>query len=135
MRKKLTDLTFPRSRIPVGLGLGTRHAPDRARNLNLPKNRIPVKHGRCLGVGRQVLALATLVIREKREALRRPILAKHDAIVQAVKAGDAPAARQAAATHMDNAIVRIQSADPVFWQQEGARLAQPLVSRVQMPQA
>ena len=63
------------------------------------------------------------------------VQAEHDAIVQAVKAGDAPAARQAAATHMDNAIVRIQSADPVFWQQEGARLAQPLVSRVQMPQA
>jgi GntR family transcriptional repressor for pyruvate dehydrogenase complex len=63
------------------------------------------------------------------------VQAEHDAIVQAVKAGDAQAARLAAATHMDNAIVRIQSADPVFWQQEGARLAQPLVSRVQMPQA
>jgi GntR family transcriptional repressor for pyruvate dehydrogenase complex len=63
------------------------------------------------------------------------VQAEHDAIVQAVKAGDAQAARQAAATHMDNAIVRIQSADPVFWQQEGARLAQPLVSRLQMPQA
>jgi GntR family transcriptional repressor for pyruvate dehydrogenase complex len=35
---------------------------------------------------------------------------------------------------MDNAIMRIQSADPVFWQQEGERLAQPLVSRWHTPQ-
>ncbi len=52
---------------------------------------------------------------------------EHQAILQAVEAGDAPKARQAAATHMDNAITRIQRADPAFWQQEGERLAQPLV--------
>ena len=52
---------------------------------------------------------------------------EHHAILQAVEAGDADAARQAAATHMGNAIVRIQRAPPDFWQQEGERLAQPLV--------
>ena len=52
---------------------------------------------------------------------------EHQAIVQAVKAGDAQAARQAAAAHMGNAIVRIQSAPAEFWQQEGERLAQTLV--------
>lgn len=52
---------------------------------------------------------------------------EHQAILQAVEAGDAEAARQAAATHMGNAIVRIRSADPAFWLQEGERLAQPLV--------
>lgn len=52
---------------------------------------------------------------------------EHAAIVRAVDAGDAQAARQAAAGHMDNAIVRIGSADPAFWSQEGERLAQTLV--------
>lgn len=55
------------------------------------------------------------------------VQSEHQAIVQAVEAGDADMARQAAAAHMGNAIVRIQSADPSFWQQEGERLAQPLV--------
>jgi len=53
---------------------------------------------------------------------------EHAAIVQAVEAGDAEAARQAAAGHMGNAIVRIRSADPAFWAQEGERLAQTLVN-------
>jgi GntR family transcriptional regulator, transcriptional repressor for pyruvate dehydrogenase complex len=52
---------------------------------------------------------------------------EHQAILQAVEAGDAEAARQAAAAHMGNAIVRIQRAPPDFWLQEGERLAQPLV--------
>jgi GntR family transcriptional repressor for pyruvate dehydrogenase complex len=52
---------------------------------------------------------------------------EHQAILQAVEAGDLTAARQAAATHMGNAINRIQQADPAFWQQEGERLAQPLI--------
>jgi len=56
------------------------------------------------------------------------VQAEHSAIVQAVQAGDAQAARQAASAHMDNAITRIRSADPAFWQQEGERLAQPLLS-------
>lgn len=53
---------------------------------------------------------------------------EHAAIVQALEAGDAEAARQAAAGHMGNAIVRIRSADPGFWTQEGERLAQALVN-------
>ena len=52
---------------------------------------------------------------------------EHHAILQAVEAGDAEAARQAAATHMGNAILRIQGAPADFWQHEGERLAQPLV--------
>jgi GntR family transcriptional repressor for pyruvate dehydrogenase complex len=35
---------------------------------------------------------------------------------------------------MGNAIVRIRSADPAFWQQEGERLAQPLVKGVKRDQ-
>ena len=53
---------------------------------------------------------------------------EHAAIVQALEAGDPEAARQAAAGHMGNAIVRIRSADPAFWAQEGAQLAQALVN-------
>ena len=52
---------------------------------------------------------------------------EHAAIVQAVRACDPEAARRAAAGHMGNAIVRIRSADPSFWTQEGERLAQALV--------
>ena len=53
---------------------------------------------------------------------------EHAAIVQALETGDAEAARQAAAGHMGNAIVRIRSADPGFWAQEGEQLAQTLVN-------
>jgi GntR family transcriptional repressor for pyruvate dehydrogenase complex len=52
---------------------------------------------------------------------------EHERIVQAIEAGDAPAARHAAAAHMRNALSRIEQADPAFWDQDGARLAQPLV--------
>jgi GntR family transcriptional repressor for pyruvate dehydrogenase complex len=78
----------------------------------------------------QFLHGATQVTRAN-EARRMDFAAEvqteHQAILQAVKAGDAAAARQAAATHMGNAITRIRSADPAFWVQEGERLAQPLV--------
>ena len=53
---------------------------------------------------------------------------EHAAIVQALETGDAEAARQAASGHMGNAIVRIRSADPGFWAQEGEQLAQTLVN-------
>lgn len=79
----------------------------------------------------QFLRGATQVTRAneaRRGDFAAQVQAEHSAIVQAVTAGDAQAARQAAANHMDNAIRRIQSADPAFWQQEGERLAQPLVS-------
>jgi GntR family transcriptional repressor for pyruvate dehydrogenase complex len=55
------------------------------------------------------------------------VQSEHAAIVQALQDGDAEAARQAAAGHMGNAIVRIRSADPAFWAQEGEQLAQALV--------
>jgi GntR family transcriptional repressor for pyruvate dehydrogenase complex len=59
------------------------------------------------------------------------VRAEHAAVVTAIERGDVRHARQAAARHMDNAIRRIQEADPVFWQQEGQRLAQPLVAQRQ----
>jgi GntR family transcriptional regulator, transcriptional repressor for pyruvate dehydrogenase complex len=49
--------------------------------------------------------------------------------VEAIEAGDVAKARQAAARHMNNAIRRIESADPAFWSQEGARLARTLVAK------
>jgi GntR family transcriptional repressor for pyruvate dehydrogenase complex len=55
------------------------------------------------------------------------VKSEHEAIVKAVQAGDPQAARAAASAHMGNAITRIEGADPAFWQQEGERLAQPLV--------
>jgi GntR family transcriptional repressor for pyruvate dehydrogenase complex len=66
----------------------------------------------------------------RRVDFAREVQAEHLAIVQAVQAGDSVRARQAATAHMGNAIVRIRSADPAFWQQEGERLAQPLVKGV-----
>ncbi len=84
----------------------------------------------------QFLHGATQVTRAN-EARRRDfaaqVQAEHSAIVQALQAGDAQAARQAASAHMDNAITRIRSADPQFWQQEGERLAQPLLSVLRPP--
>lgn len=55
------------------------------------------------------------------------VQAEHQAILRAIQAGEPDQARQAAATHMGNAINRIRNADPAFWVQEGERLAQPLV--------
>jgi len=78
----------------------------------------------------QFLHGATQVTRAN-EARRMDFAAQvqteHQAILQAVQAGDAAAARDAAAKHMGNAITRIRSAGPAFWLQEGERLAQPLV--------
>ena len=54
---------------------------------------------------------------------------EHAAVVGAIEAGDVAKARAAASRHMNNAIRRIESADPAFWRQEGARLAVPLVAR------
>jgi GntR family transcriptional repressor for pyruvate dehydrogenase complex len=52
---------------------------------------------------------------------------EHEMIARAIEAGDPAVARQAASRHMDNAIQRIEQADPAFWQQAGVQLAQPLV--------
>ena len=55
---------------------------------------------------------------------------EHAAIAEAIAAGDATRARAAAGRHMANAVRRIENADPAFWSQEGARLAQPLVQKL-----
>lgn len=52
---------------------------------------------------------------------------EHAAIAEAIAAGDAARARAAAATHMVNAVGRMEDADPTFWSQQGERLAQPLM--------
>lgn len=52
---------------------------------------------------------------------------EHSAIVAAIAAADPAAARAAATRHMNNAIARIEQADPGFWQQDGARLAGDLL--------
>jgi GntR family transcriptional regulator, transcriptional repressor for pyruvate dehydrogenase complex len=80
---------------------------------------------------RQFLQGATRVTRAneaRRADFAKQVRDEHQAIVQAILAGDASSARRAAAQHMDNAIKRIELADPAFWQQEGLQLAGPLVA-------
>lgn len=62
----------------------------------------------------------------RRNDFTHAVANEHARIADAIASGDAKAAREAAKTHMDNAIKRILHADPAFWQQEGTRLAQPL---------
>ncbi len=79
----------------------------------------------------QFLRGATRVTRAneaRRTDFVHQVQSEHEQIVLAIEAGDATAARQAATRHMDNAIGRIEQADPAFWQQTGVELAQPLVS-------
>ena len=79
----------------------------------------------------QFLRGATRVTRanEARSAdFARQVREEHERIVSAIETGDALAARKAAAEHMDNAILRIEQADPAFWRQAGVQLARPLVS-------
>ena len=52
---------------------------------------------------------------------------EHAAIVAAIANADPAQARAAAEQHMNNAIARIESADPAFWHQEGEPLPKPLV--------
>lgn len=79
----------------------------------------------------QFLQGATRVTRAneaRRTDFARQVCDEHEVILRAIEAGDAEAARAAAAQHMDNAIRRIEQADPAFWQQAGVQLARPLVS-------
>jgi GntR family transcriptional repressor for pyruvate dehydrogenase complex len=79
----------------------------------------------------QFLQGATRVTRAneaRRADFARQVCDEHDLIANAIEAGDATAARMAATQHMNNAILRIEQADPVFWQQAGVQLARPLVS-------
>lgn len=78
----------------------------------------------------QLLQGATRVTRAneaRRADFARAVREEHACIVQAIEAGDPAAARQAASRHMDNAITRIEQADPAFWRQEGTVLAQVLM--------
>ena len=78
----------------------------------------------------QFLRGATRVTRAneaRREDFARQVRDEHAAIVLAVQAADPLRAQQAAARHMDNAIARIEQADPAFWRQQGATLARPLL--------
>ena len=80
---------------------------------------------------RQFLHGATRVTRAneaRRSDFARQVQAEHQAIISAIVGGDAVKARKSATRHMDNAIKRIEQADPAFWQQEGGKLASPLVS-------
>ena len=83
----------------------------------------------------QFLRGATRVTRAneaRREDFARQARNEHELIAVAIEAGDAAAARQAAAQHMNNAIQRIEQADPIFWEQAGVQLASPLVSGLPM---
>ena len=78
---------------------------------------------------RQFLRGATQVTRAneaRRSDFVEQVKQEHQAIALAIEVADVPAARAAAARHMNNAILRIEQADPAFWQQEGVALAQPL---------
>jgi GntR family transcriptional regulator, transcriptional repressor for pyruvate dehydrogenase complex len=80
---------------------------------------------------RQFLHGATRVTRAneaRRADFASQVQTEHQAIINAIVGGDAVKARKAAARHMDNAIQRIEQADPAFWQQEGVKLASPLVT-------
>ncbi|MFY3384672.1 FadR/GntR family transcriptional regulator [Paracidovorax sp. MALMAid1276] len=84
----------------------------------------------------QFLKGATRVTRAneaRRTDFAEAVTHEHRQIVAAIEAGDPAAARAAAAQHMKNALVRITQADGVFWAQDGARLAQPLVAAAVPP--
>ena len=83
----------------------------------------------------QFLRGATRVTRAneaRREDFARQVRDEHEMIMCAIESGDAAAARQAAAQHMNNAIRRIEQAEPGFWEQAGVQLASPLVSGLPM---
>lgn len=63
----------------------------------------------------------------RRGDFAREVRDEHDAILVAIASRDATAARAAAFDHMNNAIRRIEQADPAFWRQEGSVLARALM--------
>lgn len=85
---------------------------------------------------RQFLQGATRVTRAneaRRADFAQQVCDEHEAIAAAIEEGHPPKARKAAARHMNNAIKRIEQADPAFWQQEGVVLAHALLSAVPKP--
>lgn len=69
----------------------------------------------------------------RRTDFARQVCEEHDMIARAIQAGDVQAARLAATQHMNNAIGRIEQADPTFWEQAGVELAMPLMSGLSAP--
>lgn len=67
----------------------------------------------------------------RRSDFMQEVRAEHALIVEAIAIRDPIAARQAAASHMNNAIRRIEQADPAFWRQHGSVLARALTQGVQ----
>ncbi|MFJ5296136.1 FadR/GntR family transcriptional regulator [Pseudomonas sp. NPDC088368] len=53
---------------------------------------------------------------ERRQEMASTVRIEHVAIYDAIAARDSEAARQAALTHINNAVERLKSADPSFWQ-------------------
>lgn len=79
----------------------------------------------------QFLRGATRVTRanEARHApFAQEVRQEHQLLVAAIAAGNPQGAREAAAQHMRNAAQRIERAAPGFWDEEGKRLAQALVT-------
>ena len=77
----------------------------------------------------QFLENATRVTRANeatRADLEEAVRHEHQAILQAIEAGDVKAARLAGTKHMLNAAKRIGNADPVFWTSQGRALANRL---------
>lgn len=62
----------------------------------------------------------------RRADFARQVLTEHEAIIRAIDARDAAAARRAARLHMVNAARRIRQADEEFWKDEGGRYASEL---------
>ena len=77
----------------------------------------------------QFLENATRVTRANeatRADLEEAVRHEHQAIIQAIEAGDIKAARLAGTKHMLNAAKRIGNADPLFWTSQGRALANSL---------
>ncbi|VVN27967.1 Transcriptional regulator NanR [Pseudomonas fluorescens] len=58
---------------------------------------------------------------ERRRDLAKTVRAEHFAVYAAIAARDPEGARHAALNHINNAVERLKSADPSFWQNPGAR--------------
>ncbi|KAF0866266.1 GntR family transcriptional regulator [Pseudomonas sp. LD120] len=60
---------------------------------------------------------------ERRRDLAHSVRDEHFAVYGAIAARDVEGARQAALSHIHNAVERLKSADPGFWRDSGSRLA------------
>lgn len=60
---------------------------------------------------------------ERRRDLASTVRTEHFAVYAAIAARDVEGARQAALTHIHNAVERLKNADPAFWQSPGSRIS------------